>query len=503
MSLNRRILVQVTMPAVLIGLALLGTCMVGIQSLNRLEVNRNRLLSRSVYNLQATLELQVHLRKLRTHSFLYVMEPNEDRRKTIEQIHQQFEEALAGVRESVDSSEENRWIEAIDAGYHRYRQELAQARQSLPPQPSVADFLHWANAHSIQNLLEPCQELLNVDQQAISEAAQESEQLSLQARNTLLLLGLLGPVGGLVGGFGVAWGLSRSITRLSVRLQDVHAHLDQDLGAVRLAAEGDLRQLDRQLEQILERVRQVVAQVQAQEREALRSEQLAAVGQLAAGVAHEVRNPLASIKLLVGAALKARPPRSLSTEDLQVIHDQVGRLEHKVQALLDFARPPEAQKRSCDLNRLVTESLGLVRARMEQQKVEVQLDLPEQQVMAKVDPDQMISVLVNLLLNALDAMPGGGRLHIQLRQDGLNQVHLSFADTGPGIHTAMTGRLFSPFASTKPTGTGLGLSICRRVVADHGGTLTGANCPNGGACFTITLPGSVAEQTHVHAAAGR
>jgi two-component system, NtrC family, sensor histidine kinase HydH len=322
----------------------------------------------------------------------------------------------------------------------------------------------------------------------------------LQASNTFLLLGLLGPIGGLVGGFGAAWGLSRSIMRLSVRLQDVHAHLDQDLGAVRLAAEGDFRHLDRMLEQILNRVREVVAQVQEQEREARRSEQLAAVGQLAAGVAHEVRNPLASIKLLVGAALKGRPaaggggspnpPLALSTEDLQVIHDQVGRLEHKVQALLDFARPPEARKRPCDLRPLIQQSLDLVRARMRQQNVEADVDLPEQPVTALVDPDQLISVLVNLFLNALDAMPGGGRLGIQLRQERPEELSLRITDTGPGIDKAMTGRLFSPFASTRPTGTGLGLSISQRVVRDHGGALTGTNHPGGGACFTITLPGS-------------
>jgi two-component system, NtrC family, sensor histidine kinase HydH len=490
MALNRRILVQVTMPAVLIGLALLGTCVVGIHTLNHLEANRDHLLSRSVSNLQAALELQVSLRRLRTHSFLFVMDPSSARRETIEQIHQEFEQALENVRKSIDSPAERVLIEAIETGYRRYREELTRARLSLPERPSVADYLRWADAHPSQPLLEPCQELLKFDQQAIAAATRESADISLKARNILLLLGLLGPVGGLVGGFGVAWGLSRSITRLSVRLKDVHAHLEQDLGAVRLAAEGDLRHLDRQLEQILDRVRHVVAQVQEKEREVLRSEQLAAVGQLAAGVAHEVRNPLASIKLLVGAALNGGPGRRLSTEDLRVIHAQVGQLEHRVQALLDFARPPEVNKRLCDLRQLITQSLDLVRGRIQQQNVEVDLNLPADNVMVHVDRDQLTSVLVNLLLNALDAMPGGGRLGIELRQESAEKVRLDISDTGGGIDPTLAGRLFSPFVSTKPTGTGLGLSISRRVVADHGGTLTGVNRAEGGACFTITLLGS-------------
>jgi signal transduction histidine kinase len=495
MALSRRILVQVTMPAVLISLVLMGSCLVGIDTLHRLEVNRNHLLSQTVHNLQAALELQLSLRKLRTHSFLYVMDPSEKRWDRVEQIHRQFEKALEGVRDSVDSPAAEQLIAAIEAGYHRYRRELTGARKALPEHPTLADFLLWADEHPVQQLLDPCQELLAVDQQAINAATEESESINLQTRKNLLLLGLVGPIGGLVGGFGVAWGMSRSITRLSVRLQDVHDYLDRDLGAVRLAAEGDLRHLDRQLDQILQRVREVVAQARQQEYEALRSEQLAAVGHLAAGVAHEVRNPLASIKLLVSAALKAQPPRPLSTEDLQVIHHQVGRLEQKVQALLDFARPPEAQKHPCDLRGIIHQSLDLLRGRMRQQQVEAEVDLPAKPVRILGDPDQLNSVLINLLLNALDAMPGGGQLRLELQSDSLNQIQLTLSDTGPGIDSTMATRLFTPFASTKPTGTGLGLSISKRVIADHGGTLTGTNRSEGGACFTISLPAVVAGES--------
>jgi signal transduction histidine kinase len=107
-------------------------------------------------------------------------------------------------------------------------------------------------------------------------------------------------------------------------------------------------------------------------------------------------------------------------------------------------------------------------------------------VTVNLDPDQFTSVLVNLCLNALDAMAGGGRLILELHLLA-EKCQLIVADTGPGISPVVASRLFTPFASTKPTGTGLGLSICRRVVQDHGGTLTAENRPQGGACFTITL----------------
>jgi signal transduction histidine kinase len=300
-----------------------------------------------------------------------------------------------------------------------------------------------------------------------------------------------------VSGFGVAWGLSRSITRLRVRLQDASDHLDQELGTVRLTGEGGPGQLDRYLEHVVSRVREVVARSQQVRVQQLRAEQLAAVGQLAANVAHEVRNPLTSIKLLVGAALRGKPFQALTTEDLQVIHDEVARLEGKVQALLDFARPPEAAREPCDLRDLVGRALELVRPRTRQNNVQAEVEVPDQPVTAEVDRDQVTSVLVNLLLNALDAMPRGGRLVVgltRLAPPGLADpklqggARLTVADTGAGISAAVADRLFLPFTSTKPTGTGLGLSICRRIVQDHGGTLTGENRPEGGARFTFTLP---------------
>jgi len=178
----------------------------------------------------------------------------------------------------------------------------------------------------------------------------------------------------------------------------------------------------------------------------------------------------------------------LTPEDLQVIYNEVERLERKVQALLDFARPAEARRQRCDLRELTGRAADLIRARARQQNVQIEAELPPEPVVADVDADQLASVLVNLFLNALDAMPQGGRLIARLERQPGGAVGVEVLDTGRGIDPAVAGRLFTPFASTKPTGTGLGLSVCRRVVAEHGGTLTGENRPGGGARFTITLP---------------
>ncbi len=489
MRFHRRILLQVTVPAVLVGVVFLAVCLVGVWSINRLQSNRAVLLTRNIRSLQAAQQMELCLRQLRLHSLLYFMDPSPARREVVRDANHQFRDAYDKALGATLQPRERELLEKIDESYQRYHAALGQPRAGAPGgNASVADYVRWADEHPVQGLLDRCEELVQYNRQVRDQLAAESEVVSGQGRTALMLAGFLGPVGGLIGGFGVAWGLSRSITRLSVRLRDIHAELDQEVGSVRLASDTDLAELDLRLGHVLARVRDVVARVQEQQQEVLRAEQLAAVGQLAASIAHEVRNPLTSIKLLVGAALRARPAQTLTAEDLQVIHDEVGRLERKVQTLLDFARPPGAARKPCELQALVRRSLELVQARSRMQGVQTAVDLPAGPVVVHGDADQLTSVLVNLFLNALDVMPRGGTLSLSLGQAEPGSCRLTVSDTGPGIPAAVAPRLFTPFASTKPTGTGLGLSISRRVVQDHHGALTGENLPGGGARFSITLP---------------
>jgi signal transduction histidine kinase len=483
--MNRRILIQVTAPAVLCGLLLFAACLTAAWSVSRLQTNLSRLLSENVASQEAAQELEINLRQLRFHSFLYALDPTAARQKPIRDDQEGFEAALDHARRAAVGDEEQKLVRDIEAGYRRYRAALAQDDPAAHPVPP-GDFLKWADKHPVHNLQAPCQELIQVSKKAMRETAAESETVTARTQNALLLLGLAGPLGGLLGGYGIARALSRSIARLSVHVQDVNAHLDQEVGSVRLSGTAGLRELDQQLERVVSRVQEVAQRLQRQQQEMRRAEQLAAVGQLAASVAHEVRNPLTGMKLLVASALRSRNSKPLTLDDLQVIHGEIVRLEQLVQGLLDFARPPKAERGSCDLRELVAQSLDLVRARAQQCRVALELSQPAQPVRAVIDQGQFRTVLLNLFLNALDAMPQGGRLSVEL-EDG-SGIRLQVRDTGPGIAPEMAGRLFTPFASSKPTGTGLGLSICRRAVEDHGGRISAANGPQGGACFTLTLP---------------
>ena len=240
---------------------------------------------------------------------------------------------------------------------------------------------------------------------------------------------------------------------------------------------------------IVQKVEQAAKLLREQQGKLLRTEQLSQVGQLAAGVAHEIRNPLTGIKMLVEAALRPQSPRLLCEEDkVPSIHREVKRLEQTVQSFLDFARLPEPQKVPCDLREIITQARELVQGRAKKQEVAIKAAIPPEPVMALVDAGQLTTVLVNLFLNALDVIKQGGSLEVRLSPRDDTSITLKILDNGPGIPPELMERIFSPFATNKPHGTGIGLYLSARILEEHGGSITASNRPEGGACFTLQLP---------------
>ncbi|MCI0463088.1 MAG: HAMP domain-containing histidine kinase [Gemmataceae bacterium] len=495
--MSRRMFVKVTAPTITIGVLLLGACLASAWYITQMQANLTSILTDNVAGLHAAQQLEIHARKLRHHCYVFLLTNDKKVLGEIAADEARFEKWLERARAAAHTASELRHVEQIRQGYRTYREEFGRLQVSVlwRKEPWTPGAL--ARQNPLQPVVEPCQPLLKENEAMMHETAAESQRLSSRLYLAMLLLGVGGPAAGLISGYGIARGLSRSLHQLSVRLQDVSQQLEQDVASVSLKPDGDLHQLDEQVQHIVRRVEEVAQRLHKQQRELLRAQQLSAVGHLAACVAHEIRNPLTAVKMLVEVALRGRGPKQLTADDLRVIHDEVVRLEQTVQNLLNFARLPAPNRAVCDMREVVAQAADLVRARAKQQAVEVVVRSPGA-VPAEVDRGQFCNVLVNLFLNALDAMPHGGRLEVELtaspplappERGGMGGLTLRVTDTGSGIPPEMAADLFTPFTSSKPTGTGLGLSISKRIVEEHDGTISASNLARGGACFTITLPG--------------
>lgn len=225
----------------------------------------------------------------------------------------------------------------------------------------------------------------------------------------------------------------------------------------------------------------------------VQSEKLASLGQLAAGAAHEINNPLTAILGYADVLIQEHPantrPRSLGEK----IRDQARRTKDLVTNLLSFARQVPAEKQLLDLNTVLAGAVQLRNLDLRAKNIRIELESRSILPAVRGDPNQLLQVFYHLISNAVDAMEttGGGVLLIRtLRERG--SVVIEFLDTGPGM--AEPDKVFDPFYTTKPVGkgTGLGLSICYGVMQEHGGTITGFNRPEGGCTFRLELPAVLA-----------
>jgi two-component system, NtrC family, sensor kinase len=234
------------------------------------------------------------------------------------------------------------------------------------------------------------------------------------------------------------------------------------------------------------------AQRQA-EMQLVRSARLAAVGEMAAGVAHELNNPLTTVAGFIELVLDELPESASQRQDLELVLREARRARGVVRRLLDFSRPGDNLRIGTDVNELVSEVLTLVQHLVRTNGVTLSVQLQEDLVWAAIDPNQIKQVLLNLVHNALQAMPRGGVLVVRTEnqeRDDTPWLAVSVRDNGMGIAPDDLERIFEPFFTTRPvgSGTGLGLSVSYGIITEHGGFIDVESEPGHGSCFTVWLP---------------
>ena len=262
------------------------------------------------------------------------------------------------------------------------------------------------------------------------------------------------------------------------RLTDEKRRLEQEIK--RYAEELEMR-VDERTVELVETHRRLVHQ-----------ERIAALGRAAAEVAHEVKNPLAGLLLY---SLHLRDMLEKPSEEAVLVDkilDTINHLNRRVEHILGFARPLRLTPQSANLNQIIHDILELLRARVIANTIEVRLSLDEQNVSWMIDESSMRGALMNLIVNAIEAMPAGGTLSIASHWT-YGKLQLEIADTGHGIGEEEMKNIFEPFYTTKEQGLGLGMPYAKKIIEQHGGSIAIDSEPGAGTTIRVTLPASLQE----------
>jgi two-component system sensor histidine kinase HydH len=548
-----RVIWKIAAPMIGLGILLLVLGAFAAYNVHEQQRTSSEIVLHQAQAMLAIHELNIVMREIRYQVAAFVRTGDATHLHNVSALHDSADKMLESVKQLAREGREHQRIDTVESGYRAFFREFQTVMTELsilsPPAQGgaantasgvlvispleTATLTRMSDDVLTNRVLIPLEASLADNRQSVAETNRASQATAQHLKVGFMLLGICGAVAGLLLGTVIARTISRSIVQLNVTVRSVAGRLSDVTGPVTFSHSGDLAEIDTGLRELEQDIEEVVERLQQRETELLRSEQLAKVGQLAAGVAHELRNPLMPMKILVQAALERNDGVGLNGRSLQVIDEEITRLELSIQGFLDYARPPLPDKAVADLREIVTGTVELVMGRAQQQSVEVQIQLPEQEVLSEVDRGQIRQLLLNLFLNAIDALPNGGTIRCAMHlpvasfhqespladeaaeavahSDFFNEhdalrvltalpprsrhrakrwVTIQIADNGPGIPHDSLASVFEPFVTTKETGTGLGLSICRRIAAAHDGQLTVRNLALGGAEFTLRLPRS-------------
>ena len=302
------------------------------------------------------------------------------------------------------------------------------------------------------------------------------------ARNIGLLAAVMIPVLVLISQL-----IARSITK---PVHELVAHT-KTLAAGELTRKADVTSHD-EIGELASAFNEMADQLRESEEKLLRSEKLAVTGQLAARVAHDIRNPLSAMKMQAQLLRNKLQPGEANETTLQAILSEIDRVEWVVQGLLDLGRPVELRLKPGSINVVVEDALAATKARLVHGKIRPHLNLGSDVPNVELDPDRLKQALLNIIMNAAEAMPVGGNLRVATISEG-DSVRIEITDNGEGIVPEDFGKLFDPFFTTKRDGVGLGLVNTRSIVERHGGRIDVEPASGKGTRVIITLPAVATE----------
>jgi len=438
----------------------------------------------AVMGLQAAEELETALVRQKGLTTYYFLDGNPDWLSQLKQLNESFHTWLKNARNSAHTDNERSILNEIESEYLRYvfaRDQVIQLYQAGKREAGAQR--HWEVRKQFFAIQALCDQYREINKEQIRQARTESRTQTRMLKG--MILAALPSV--------LALGILLAYILLNQILKPIRI-LSMETGGMEMdrPLPREMTALRQRVHNLMENVDQTQSELQQSREHLLQTEKLAMVGKLAAGVAHTIRNPLTSVNMRLFSLERSLKLSQTQQEDFEVIAEEVRHIDTIVRNFLEFARPPKLKIQSISPSEVVDMALQLLRHRLESYGVQVEVDRQHRLPMVEADPEQLKEVLINLLVNACEAMGEGGLIVIR-EEEGVAEplgpvVVIRVKDNGPGIPKSVRDKVFQPFFSTKEEGTGLGLSIAYRIVEEHGGWLSLKSKEGEGATFTITLP---------------
>lgn len=463
-----------------------------ISYIYEIQEENNRLIEENVQNARVAKELKLSLYSIRAASLTYLFDRSPERIADLQQKQNEFLTLFEKSRESIKSDEADLLFQRISALFSNYQQTLKNAlelhRMGRISQPNAL-IVHASN-DLIKTIDENADNFIVANENAQAELRISIKKNDYIIRKATMALGIGGAVLGLILGWFIARIIINPIYKLVLKVRDAAG--SEMVEHIRMSPGKELEELDEHINRLIRRINKAHEDLQKNRLLLEQSNKFAAIGKIAPALAHEIRNPLTSVKLLIYTMMQEEDLGKEKLHDFEIISHEISRVEGFLQKFLKYARPAKPQIQSVEIEPVIQEVLYLMSAQLKQNNIQVMENYSTNGTFIQVDPDMIKQILMNLILNAIESMGNKGELNIQTRikpdQKNKQFMEISISDSGPGIPQEIVDTLFDPFVKGKDQGIGLGLSISQRIAEQHQGWISAANNSGKGASFTIHLP---------------
>jgi len=469
-------------------LVILGA--VAIFFTDRMLSKTQNILKDNVSSLKAAEELEIALMDMKGLAANYLLDGERRWLEIFNEKEQIFRRWFKVARTQAHTENENTILSSADVLFQKY----LRHHQSLVLLHQQGDFqaarikLAGPLRDTFTEIYEKCENYLFINEKIMYQTSRQMERENRIVNVVIACFAVGSVVLGLSFGMVIARSITKPLYRLIVKVKGVAE--DHVLEELDISGDTEFEKLDKHVKILIDKIHQTNKDLRHSRQMLIHSEKLALLGSIAAGLAHEIRNPLTSIKMLIYSLLDKESNNTKEAKDFNVILQQVIRMEAFLQNFLDFARPPEPVFKQIKVQETLEQALHLMSPQLQQSHIRLRTKWNASDPSIHADSDQMKQVIMNLTLNSIQAMTQGGLLSIETRitNDPDRRMQIQISDTGPGVPEELLPVIFNPFTTTKKNGTGLGLAITHQIIKNHGGSVRVENIKPHGARFIIQLP---------------